>query len=818
MNDRDYFERADKNMRAVLEEAQNLADDRRTKWIGTEHIVYGFLVVPSCRAYAILKDHGVSEDNFFLSIKKYLVADSVRYGFSQNLRKIFDQLLEEGGRPDGWGQLHTEDVLAMILQIDCCAVKELLVMDIDLENMRRELCGEEPEFGQPVEKKAFGSLLFGETPREENKPSQELSLLSRYGVDLTERARKGLLDPVIGRKKETDKVIQVLSRRTKNNPVLIGEPGVGKSAVVEGLAQDIVSGNVPELLSDKRVFSIDLAGMLAGTKYRGEFEERLKDVIREVREDGDVILFIDEIHTLVGAGATSESGMDAANILKPMLARGELQTIGATTPEEYRKYIEKDSALERRFTPVAVEEPSIEDTIAILKGLREKYEAHHGVIITDEAIDAAVRLSDRYITDRFLPDKAIDIIDEAGSKARLMTYKQPRGVKEKQARIEALERQIKRCALVMDYIKAGELQGEMTALQREIANIREEWHENSQDNRPKIGKEEIASIVSTWTDIPVLRITEEESVKLMRLEEELHCRIVGQEEAVRAVSRAIRRARAGIKDPGKPIGSFLFVGPTGVGKTDLAKALAEAMFGDEKQMIRLDMSEYMEKHSVSKIIGAPPGYAGYDDEQSGQLTERVRRKPYSVVLFDEIEKAHADVFNVLLQILDDGRLTDSKGRVVSFKNTVIIMTSNVGAGQVGAALGFNSEESARIEEEERINDALKGQFRPEFLNRLDNIVIFRKLTRDETKEICEKMLAGLAKRLAPGGLDLIVSDAAKEKLVEEGYSEQYGARPLKRVIQRCIEDRLSELLLLGELDKEGTVAIGYENGEFTFRS
>ena len=819
----DYFKRSSENMREVLRQAQDLADESRSAVIGTEHIVFGFLSVEECRACRILSAFGLERDNFYLAIRGYLATGgTARATYSANVEKIFDQALDLDSDSED-PTLSTENVLYVLIQFNCLAVQKMVQLGIDLEKMEehlKKIC-----FFQPPQAKAtprFRSTSLGRTPKEyvsEQEEERDLETLSRYGVDLTQKAKAGKLDPVIGRKAEIDKIIQVLSRRTKNNPVLIGEPGVGKSAVVEGLAQNIVSGEVPDLLRGKTVFSLDLPGMLAGSKYRGDFEERLKNVIAEVQKDGDVILFIDEIHTIVGAGATSDSNMDAANILKPMLARGDLQTIGATTPEEYRKFIEKDSALERRFTPVNVEEPSVEDTLAILHGIKEKYEMHHLVEITEEAMVAAATLSDRYISDRFLPDKAVDLIDEAASRARLDHYKGPQGVREKEEELVSIRQEMDQAGKLRQYAKAQELQVRYENLKAEIKSIRSEWAKKNEGVRPKIGREEIAAIVSNWTGIPVLRITEEESAKLLHLEESLHERIVGQNEAVSAVSKAIRRARAGVKDPTKPVGSFIFVGPTGVGKTDLAKALAESVFGDEKLMIRLDMSEFMEKQSVSKIIGAPPGYVGYDDTQNGQLTERVRRKPYSVVLFDEIEKAHPDVFNILLQILDDGRLTDNKGRVVSFKNTVLIMTSNVGANSVDkvASLGFASHDEYE-EEKDRISEALKRQFKPEFLNRLDDIIVFQRLSKEETKQICDKILSSLTKRLSVRGIKLLISEAAKEQLAVEGYSEQYGARPLKRTIQHRIEDKLSEEILMGHIADSSTVIVDFEDGEFRFRT
>ncbi|MCD7728545.1 MAG: ATP-dependent Clp protease ATP-binding subunit [Clostridia bacterium] len=583
----------------------------------------------------------------------------------------------------------------------------------------------------------------------------------------------------------------------------------------------IVSNQVPDLLKDKVVFSLDLASMVAGSKYRGDFEERLKNAIDEVKNNGNIILFIDEIHQIVGAGATSDGNMDAANILKPMLARGELHTIGATTLEEYRKYIEKDAALERRFTPVQVEEPSVEDTIEILRGLRDKYEAHHKVVITDESIIAAATLSDRYITDRFLPDKAIDLIDEAASRARLNSYTTPQDVKELEDKLKRLNAEKNKAAKDEDYATAQKLVEEINELQRKINSAKTQWSGNTQAASASIGSDEIAAIVSDWSGVPVTKLTEQESEKLLHLEENLHKRIIGQDEAVSAVSRAIRRARAGLNEPNKPIGSFIFVGPTGVGKTDLAKALAECMFGDESLMVRLDMSEYMEKHTVSKLIGAPPGYVGYDDNNGGQLTEKIRRKPYSVVLFDEIEKAHPDAFNILLQILDDGRLSDSKGRVVNFKNTIIIMTSNVGASQIKkmSNFGFRSDEDdGYVDMKENITEALREQFKPEFLNRLDDIIIFRKLTREEQGEICNKIISNLSQKLSAKSISLNVTQAAMDKLLEEGYSEEYGARPMKRIVQKRIEDRLSDEILAGKVLGGEVVTVDVNEGDLVFRS
>ena len=778
------------------------------------------MCVTESTASRLLIAAGASIEKYREVFRRNLDHDSPVYGFTPRTKQVFDlareYALNESEAIDAI--TGTEHVLLAILTRDeCFAARMLESIGVDLSELIRST-------------EAFIDHVV-ERNDEEMRPqpsavsygtSETLSPeLLAYGVDLTRRAREGKVDPVIGRRKEIEKVVQILSRRSKNNPVLIGEPGVGKSAVVEGLAQAIVSGSVPELLRGKTVFSLDLSGLVAGTRYRGDFEERLKKIIDKITSNRDIILFIDEIHMIVGAGSSSENTMDASNILKPMLARGELQTVGATTLEEYRKYIEKDAALERRFTPVIVSEPNIEDSISILRGIKDKYEAHHNVVITDSAIEAAVRLSDRYITDRFLPDKAIDLIDEAASKARLDAYTGPEEFRAGEESLARLRADREKAAKWNDAARVARLDREIETLTKDLAARRDQWNSERSAARLSIGAEEVAAIVSGWTGVPVNKLTEAESERLMHLEEELHRRIVGQEEAVVAVAKAIRRARAGLKDAGKPIGSFIFVGPTGVGKTDLSKALAESMFGDEKMLVRLDMSEYMEKNSVSKLIGAPPGYVGFD-EGGGQLTERIRRQPYSVVLFDEIEKAHPDVFNLLLQILDDGRLTDSRGRVVSFKNTVIILTSNVGAHEVreAAPLGFSqvSKESAYDNMKERIEEALKRQFKPEFLNRLDDVIVFHKLSREDAALICERIVSSLQKRLKAREIELEVRPAALEKLVDEGYSEEFGARPLKRVVRRRIEDRLSEEILQGRVGGGSSVAVDVENGEFVFRS
>ncbi len=832
----EYINKFTDNLQQVISVAEEAAKLYGSSYIGSEHIVFAMLNCPDCTAYKILTECDVSEPAYREYFARSIDRHSNINGYTPRTKHMIERALELSIDINGEDSLAgTEHMLLSVMSsTECLAMRILRALGVNLAKLSSKielalsggLSEEQEEDENPF--KAFESLFSTPTgnsskkKESKNYPTLDKSTL-QYGSDLTQKAREGKIDPVIGRKKEIDKIIQVLSRRTKNNPVLIGEPGVGKSAVVEGLAQAIVKNEVPDLLKNKIVFSLDLSSMVAGAKYRGDFEERLKNAINSIKNSGNVILFIDEIHQIVGAGATSDGNMDAANILKPMLARGELQTIGATTLEEYRKYIEKDAALERRFTPVQVDEPTVDDTVSILRGLRDKYEAHHKVVITDEAIIAAATLSHRYITDRFLPDKAIDLIDEAASRARLNSLKSPDEVKELEEKLKRLTLQKDKAAKGENYSQAQKLVDEMNEIQEQIKKLNSEWNGEKQTTAPNIGSNEIADIVSSWTGVPVVKLTEQESEKLLHLEENLHERIIGQDEAVSAVSKAIRRARAGLNEPNKPIGSFIFVGPTGVGKTDLAKALAEVMFGDERLMIRMDMSEFMEKHSVSKLIGAPPGYIGYDDNNGGQLTERVRRKPYSVVLFDEVEKAHPDVFNILLQILDDGRLTDSKGRVINFKNTIIIMTSNVGASQIKkmSNFGFTSGDDADAgydNMKDNINEALKEQFKPEFLNRLDDIIIFRKLTKEEAGKICYKIIDGLSARLKDRNITLSISDAAMDKLLDEGYNDMYGARPLKRVVQKRIEDRLSDEILANHILPGETVTVDVKDDELIFRS
>ena len=784
--------------------AVDAAEELGRSYVGTEHLLLGLLREGSGVAARVLMENGVEEKKVLSLISQLIAPDNTiglaeQENYTPSARRAIENSYREAIRFKA-PLIGTEHLLlAMIRDGDCVAARLLNTMGISVQKINVDLL---VAMGEDAP-----SSVREEAANGKSTGRQETPTLDAYSRDLTALAKEGKLDPVIGRQTEMQRVVQILSRRTKNNPCLIGEPGVGKTAVVEGLAQLIASGDVPDTIADKRVMTLDLSGMVAGSKYRGEFEERIKNVISEVTQDGNVLLFIDEIHTIIGAGG-AEGALDASNILKPSLARGELQLIGATTVEEYRKYIEKDSALERRFQPVTVDEPTETEAVEILKGLKGRYEEHHKVTITDEALEAAVKLSARYINDRFLPDKAIDLIDEASSKVRLAGFAEPPEIKDLEADIAALEKQKENAIRTEAYEKAGEIKKKQEKKREKIEKIRAKW-EKERNSRPRVVDEnEIADVVAGWTKIPVRKLEEEESERLKKLESILHERVVGQEEAVTAVSKAIRRGRVGLKDPKRPIGSFLFLGPTGVGKTELCKALAEAMFGTENALIRVDMSEYMEKHSVSKMIGSPPGYVGY--EEGGQLSEKVRRNPYSVILFDEVEKAHPDVFNILLQVLDDGHITDAQGRKIDFKNTIIIMTSNAGAENIISPkrLGFASvsdEKENYAFMKGRVMDEVKRLFKPEFLNRIDDIIVFHQLNKEHMKEIVSIMLKSVEKR-AKEQMDiaLSVTAQAKELLVDKGYDEKYGARPLRRTIQNLLEDKLAEAVL------DGTVKVGDE--------
>lgn len=790
----------------AIEIANDIALELGHSYIGTEHILYGLAKEGNGIASKVLENQNVTADDILNKIEELIGSDeSIEniVDFTPRTKRVVESAFIEA-RKLGYNFIGTEHLLIGILREgDCVAAKILLDLNVNIPKLYNEIVkvineGEDYNSSDNSSNNSNGGKRRGSY--------NQTPTLNQFGQDLTKKAEEGKLDPVIGRKQEIERVIEILSRRTKNNPCLIGEPGVGKTAAVEGLAQKIASGDVPEILKDKRVVTLDISGMVAGAKYRGDFEERIKKALNEVKKAGDVILFIDEIHTIVGAGA-AEGAIDAANILKPLLARGEIQLVGATTLNEYRKFIEKDAALERRFSPVTVNEPSEKETIQILKGIRDKYEAHHNVKITDEAIEAAVKLSIRYVNDRFLPDKAIDLIDEASSKARLRTYTEPDSLKELQEEIEKTKNEKEEAVLNQKFEKAAELRDTEKALRDKFEKEQNKWKNKNTKSIVTITEENIAEVIANWTGIPAKKITEDENEKLKNLEKELHKRVIGQNEAVEAVSKAIRRGRVGLKDPKRPIGSFLFLGPTGVGKTELSKALAEVLFGDENAMIRLDMSEFMEPHSVSKLIGAPPGYVGFDD--GGQLTEKIRRKPYSVVLFDEIEKAHPDVMNMLLQILEDGRLTDSQGRTVNFKNTVIIMTSNLGARLITdrKQLGFANKEGeadSKKEYEEikkEVMAELKKELRPEFINRIDEIIVFHKLNDNDINQIIDIMLKEVVNRLKEQKYDVKFEPDVKEMIAKEGIDKNFGARPLRRTIQNLVEDKLAEEILDGKLVK-----------------
>jgi ATP-dependent Clp protease ATP-binding subunit ClpC len=801
------FRRFTQKARSAVIHAQEEAKQLKHPAIGTEHILLGLLKEGEGVGARALLNTGIDLEKVREEINKVIGENTAAVEeaagdlpVTPRAKKVFNLAFDEA-RLQGVNYVGTEHLLlALLREEEGVAGQVLISMGVKLDGIREQvlmLLGGEASPNTANKNPYQEPLLNQNLAQGKRKNRSKTPTLDAFSRDLTQDAAEGRLDPVIGRDNEIERLIQVLSRRTKNNPVLIGDPGVGKTAIVEGLAQRIKGNQVPEILSKKRVVALDLSSMVAGTKYRGEFEDRLTKIVNEIRTAGDIIVFIDELHTIVGAGA-AEGAIDAANILKPSLARGEFQCAGATTLDEYRKYIEKDAALERRFQPILVDEPTIEESIEILKGLRDRYEAHHGVKISDEAIEAAARLSARYISDRFLPDKAIDLIDEASSRVRLANYVLPEELKNLELKMEELVKEKEEAINAQEYEKAAWMRDEEQKLKEEIDNRRKEWINQRNLEVGSVGESEIAAIVSSWTGIPVNKMAAEESERLIHLEDYLHRRVVGQEEAVRAVSRAVRRARAGLKNPKRPIGSFVFLGPTGVGKTELARALAEAMFGSEDAIIRMDMSEYMEKHAVSRMIGSPPGYVGYDE--GGQLTEKVRRKPYSVILLDEIEKAHPDVFNILLQVMEDGRLTDGQGRTVDFRNSIIIMTSNVGAESIGKVnrVGFSSvidEAQDYNRMKDGVMETLKHTFRPEFVNRIDEIIVFQSLDEDELKEIVELLLEELRKRIEENEYEMEISEKARELIIKEGYNPAYGARPIKRAIQKLVEDSISEEIL-----------------------
>ena len=799
----------------ALEIANEIAAKLGHNYIGTEHLLYGLVEEANGVASKVLANQGITSAEVLKEIEDLIgineeasITDIDAIGFTPRTKRVIENAFMEARRLNSQ-YIGTEHLLVGIMREgDSVAVRIMMNLNVNPQKLYNEIVKtiNETDSKEQGAKRGSNRGSFNSTPT-----------LNQYASDLTKRATEGKLDPVIGRSTEIDRVIQILSRRTKNNPCLIGEPGVGKTAIAEGLAEKIVAGDVPETLKNKRVVSVDISSMVAGAKYRGDFEERIKKSLDEVRKAGDVILFIDEIHTIVGAGS-AEGAVDAANILKPLLARGEIQVIGATTTNEYRKYIEKDAALERRFSPVTVEEPSEEDAIKILEGLRDKYEAHHNVKITDDAIKAAVDLSIRYVNDRYLPDKAIDLIDEAASKVKMQSYTKPDSIRKLEEEIEKVNKEKEEAIATQNFEKAAKLRDKQRTKKEKLEEEQAKWKDGNTKNVITLNKENIAEVIARWTGIPAYKITETESDKLRHLEENLHKRVIGQNEAVSAVAKAIRRGRVGLTDPNRPTGSFLFLGPTGVGKTELAKALAEAMFGNEDAMIRIDMSEFMESHSVAKLIGSPPGYVGYDE--GGQLTEKVRRKPYSVILFDEMEKAHPDVMNMLLQILEDGRLTDSQGRTVNFKNTIIIMTSNVGAKLITDKnkLGFANDKSAENEKQEYENikkevlAELKKQFRPEFINRIDDIIVFHKLNNEDINKIMEIMLKQVQKRLELQNYKVEIDDSAKELIAKKGVDNNYGARPLRRSIQNMLEDKIAEAILDGII-KPGKKAIATAKGD-----
>ena len=801
----------------VLKRAQEAALKLGNKYVGTEHILLGLTLVSDSVAAKALESQGVTYHQVMDKIQSMTGGNSAYYipaDFTPRAKRVVESSVQEAFRM-GTGYVGTEHILiALIRENDNIAVRIMVSLDLNLQRLYDDIMNMLGE-GEDQNGSARGMNSQGE--KQEKSATETLDKFSR---DMTALAKKNKFDPIVGRDKEIERIVQILSRRTKNNPCLVGDPGVGKTAIVEGLAQKIAEGNVPDTLKNKRIVGLDLSAMVAGSKYRGEFEERMKKAMDEVKADGNIILFVDEIHTIIGAGA-AEGAIDASNILKPALSRGEIQLIGATTLEEYRKHIEKDAAFERRFQPVKVEEPDEQAAVAMLKALRDKYEMHHKVTISDDAIEAAVKLSARYVSDRFLPDKAIDLIDEAASRLRLKTFSAPDNVAEMEEKLAEMEKEKEAAIKTEEFEKAAEIKRAQDALRAQWKEAKKEWENNHENQAQVVTREEVAEVVSVWTGVPLQSLQEEESQRLLHLEDTLHQRVIGQSEAVKALAKAIRRGRVGLKDPNRPIGSFLFLGPTGVGKTELSKALAEALFGDEDAMIRIDMSEYMEKHSVSRMVGSPPGYVGY--EEGGQLSEKVRRNPYSVVLFDEIEKASPDVFNVLLQVLDDGHITDGQGRTVDFKNTVIIMTSNAGARSIvePKRVGFTSmetEEQSYQNMKKNVMEEVRHIFKPEFLNRIDDMIVFHSLTQEDILEIVKLMTRTVSKRIKEN-MDITVTftDKALEKIAEEGYDKAFGARPLRRAIQSRIEDAFAEEYLMGNFKAGDKVSVGVKTNGFLFR-